>query len=177
MRGVPVSITGVKCKETGYGRVRRTTFVFTNARFDKVDDAGVVGYIAAKLYDFAEGVIFVKGATIDLQVARAADSAAARLSDTFDGDIALGTTANAHDASMATTEANIVASTAIPQAVAGVATASGQSTAVAFLNGAVTPVDLYLNLNFDDADQDGAAVVELTGTVDVHWEYLGNPVA
>lgn len=95
----------------------------------------------------------------------------------FDGDFAIGSAIAANDNALTSTEADIIASTTMPQAVAGATTAKGFSAAQVRLDGTATPKDLYLNFLIDDADQDidaAAATLVVNGTITVHWTNLGD---
>lgn len=95
----------------------------------------------------------------------------------YDGDFSVGTVIAANDNALTSTEADIIASTAMPQAVAGATTAKGYSAASVRLDGTTTPKDLYLNFLIDDADQDidaSSATLVANGTIVIHWTNLGD---
>ncbi len=151
----------------------KTVLTFVNAPLALIDTAGVVARCALKIFDFPEGNIQIIGATVNLALTKSA----AGVNADFDGDVALGSAAAAGDATLTSTEANIVPSTATPQAVAGATTAKALSTASVLLDGTATPVDLYLNVLVDDADQDVTTTptnLIANGTVTVLWANLGD---
>lgn len=95
------------------------------------------------------------------------------ITDTFDGDFSIGTTADAN-ATLATTDVDIVASTAMGAATAGVSprirALTANSSGVLTNNVTIfdnTAADLELNLNvlIDDAAISAAAVVRAKGTL------------
>lgn len=93
----------------------------------------------------------------------------------FDGDFGVGTVTAGNNNALATTEQNIIPTTATAQAVAGATTALGiNAAAIAPLDGTSTPVDIFLNFLIDDADQDGGGVLLVSGTLTIHWINLGD---
>lgn len=181
MYGAIVSKAGLSVKETGYGKSRRTEIVFRDVSYSVVDDAGVVGLVCNKIYDFAPGAILVKGAVADLTVLGANPAGAKGLNTAgdWDGDFGVGTVVGA-GATLASTEQNIIPTTEIPQAVAFASTIKGVSTSTEagkVLDGTGTAIDLYLNILIDDADQDAtanAATLTLNGSITIDWEDLGD---
>ena len=83
-----------------------------------------------------------------------------------------------NNATLATTEQNIIPTTATPQAVSGATTAKGvATTASQLLDGTSTAVDLYVNFLVDDADHDVTTTpcnLILNGTVSVYWLNAGD---
>lgn len=151
----------------------KTVLTFKNTPLPLIDAAGVVARCALKIFDFPEGNIQIIGATANLALTKSA----AGVNADWDGDFALGSTAAAADAALAGTEANVIPSTATPQAVAGATTAKGLSTGGVLLDGTATPVDLYLNVLVDDADQDVTTTptnLIANGTITVLWANLGD---
>lgn len=150
------------------------TFELVDAVVPMVDNAGVVAYGSLKIADFAQGAVQFLGATSNLAVTKSS----AGIDAAFDGDFALGTVAANNGATLATTEQNVIPTTAMPQAVAGATTAKGQSTAVsAVIDGTTTPVALYINALVDDTDHDVTttpANLILNGTVTVTFINYGD---
>jgi len=170
-----VSGTGVSVEELSDGITNKTTFTFTNVDLALVDEAGVVAYAGLKIYDCPAGVIQFIGALADLDLTKSS----AGVNDDWDGDFGVGTVTASNNNSLATTEQNILPSTATPQAVAGVTTANGFSTATenANIDGTSTAADIYLNLLVDDADHDvtgTACNIIVNGTLTVFWRNLGD---
>ena len=103
-----------------------------------VDEAGVGAYGGVKLLDFPQGAIVFHGAMVNFTATKTV--AAGVISDTFDGDVALGTVTATNTAlaskTLALTENGIIPYTAMAQAVAGVAAVKAQS-----LNGVVALTD------------------------------------
>ena len=141
-----------------------------------VDEAGVVAYAGLKILDLPAGAITLLGASANLTILKDA----AGVNADFDGDFGIGTVTASNNATLATTEQNIIPTTALPQAVAGATTAKGQSTATevgAVFDGTTTPVDVYLNFLVDDADHDvttTATNLTVSGTIDIVYAELGD---
>lgn len=167
------SVTGLTLADEGFGGLRKYTFTFDDVAVTMADEAGVVGYGGLKIMDFAAGAILVLGAVADLDLTKSS----AGINDTWDGDFGVGTVTASNNATLASTEQNIIPTTATPQAVSGATTANGQSTGVAFLDGTSTAVDVYLNFLVDDADHDitgTAANIIVNGTLTIWAINLGD---
>jgi hypothetical protein len=170
---IPV-VAGLSVKETGAGPYRQTVLTFADVAFSLVDEAAVVAYAGKKVYDFPEGVIKVFGAVANLAI----EGSSAGVNDTFDGDFGLGTVTASNNNTLASTEQNIIPTTATPQAVAKATTAKGLNAAdIAPLDGTGTAIDLFLNFLVDDADQDVTttpADLVVNGTIVINWMVLGD---
>ena len=95
------------------------------------------------------------------------------ITDTFDGDFGIGTTPDAN-ASLATTDVDIIQSTAMGAATAGVSPRIRSVTAntsgiltnnVTIIDNTAADLELNLNVLIDDAAISGAAVVRAKGTL------------
>lgn len=171
--GTVVSKAGLSVKEFGEaGPVRCTVFTFDDMTVTMTDEAGVVLYGGQKLYDFPNGVIKFIGAVADLDLLGTGNVAAS-----WDGDFGVGTTTAGNNNALATTEQNVIPTTATPQAsTAKVTTANGFSTATedASVDGTSTAVGLYLNFLVDDADHNGGGITVTSGTLKVYWILMGD---
>ena len=138
-----VAGAGNSVVEDGDNAVHKTTISLVDTAVTLVDEAGVVAYGSLKIYDFPEGLIYIIGAVMDIDLTKSSAGVIA----TWDGDVALGTVAADNDATpLATTEEDIIPNTATPQATAGVTTADGVSTATehAIHDGTGTAKDIFL---------------------------------
>lgn len=117
----------------------------------QVDGATGVGFGTAVIGDFPQGNILLLGAVSYLRFTKAA--AASGIQAAFDGDYSIGTTPTA-DATLASGDINVVPSTAIGAATAGVSpVARGASSAApAILDNTDGSLELNLNLLIDDAN-------------------------
>ena len=153
------------------GVARKTVLTFTNRTIALTDEVGVIAYGGTKIYDFPEGVVFLFGALADLTITKDA----AGVNDTWDGDFSLGTATAGNNANLGGSEANIIPSTATPQAVAGATTAKGVTDAQnksTIHDGTTTPIDMFLNFLVDDADHNVAATptnLVVNGTITFFW--------
>lgn len=145
--GMPAG-TGVSMSQNP-GTISKV-LTFLNTPLPLIDTAATVARCALKIFDFPDGQVKIIGATVDLVLTKSA----AGVNADWDGDFSLGTVAAAADATLTGTEANVIASTATPQAVAGVSSAKAIIAADVLLDGTATAIDLYLNVLVDDADQD-----------------------
>ena len=167
-----VAHSSVTAEECGCGAVHHTQLTLSGSPVLMLVEAVTVGWGSLKLYDMPAGAIQFLGAVANLTVERFGTE----ISATFDGDFGIGTVAADNDASLATTEQNIIPTTATPQAVAGATTAKGQSTAAESIvvKGTTTAVDVYLNLLVDIADISDADGLTVNGTIDLFWINLGD---
>lgn len=164
-----VAGTGVAVTEAGNSVYHRTTFTLTDVEVTLADEAGVVAHGGLKIYDFPEGLINILGASANLTI-----EAGTGINADADGDFSIGTVTASNNATLATTEQNILPTTATPQLVASAGTAKGVSTAVSVIDGTSTAIDAYLNFLIDDADQDGGGVITCNGTITIAWVYMGD---
>lgn len=167
--------TGVTAKELGVGGFQTTILTFVNTPVPLTDEAGVVAYGGLKVYDFPQGYIFMQGAVADLAITKSS----AGVNADWDGDIGVGTVTASNNASMASTEQNIIPTTATPQAAAGATTGKAVSTPTehAILDGHTTAIDAFLNLLVDDGDQDVTTTpcnLIVNGTLTLHWLFMGD---
>ena len=177
--GVPdlgdVNGSGVAVEELSDGITNKTTFTFTDFAAALTDEAGVVAYSGNKIYDCPAGVIQFIGAVADLDLTLSA----AGVNADWDGDFAIGTVTASNNGTLASTEQNILPTTATPQASGSATTANGFSTASENINvdGTSTAVDVYLNFLVDDADHDVTSTptnIIVNGTITLFWRNLGD---
>lgn len=166
----------ITVQEYGGGPLRKTVLTCTATPITISDDAGVAQYGGVKVYDFPEGMLCTLGAVIDGSL-----TGYASLIDTFDGDVALGTATATTGATLTGTEADILQSVALTQAVSEVANCDAQSVATALTesgarwhDGTATAKDMYLNFVIDDNAAHGAGTATFTGTISFVWMILGD---
>ncbi len=167
-----VGANGVTATTHVTGSVYRTVLSLSALVIAMADNAGVVAYGSKKLLDFPEGQIRINSVVPDIALTKSS----AGIDATFDGDAGLGTVAANNGAALATTEQDIVNTTALAQAVAGATRFNAINSTPAIFDGSTTAVDLYLNLLVDDSDHDVTttpANLVATGTVTILWENLG----
>jgi hypothetical protein len=171
--GAKPTKTGLSLSEDGFGDFRKSTFTFTDMAIAMADEAGVVAYGSQKLYTFPLATVKIFGARADIALTKSS----AGINATWDGDFGLGSTAAGNNAALATTEQNIIPTTATPQAVSGATTAKGNNIAdIAVFDGNGSVLELFLNFLIDDADHDIGGTpgnLILNGTVEAWW--FANP--
>lgn len=156
-----------------FGGVRRTVLRLDAKAIPLVDAAGVVAYAGLKIFDFPEGDLVILAASANLSILKSS----AGVNADFDGDFAVGTVTASNNATLASTEQNIVPTTPTPQAVAGATTAKGRLAAPVSLDGTGGALDAYLNFLVDDTDHDVTttpANLVVTGTVTIVWATAGD---
>lgn len=167
---------GVVAAERCVGSICQTVFTLTNATITITDPGGAAAYGGLKIYDFPEGRLLALGVVADLTLTEASGT----IDAAFDGDISLGTTAADVTATLhnPVTEDDWVPTVSTTQAIASVAAADFQSTVTEQVihDGHTTPIDLYLNVEIDDADitTGGADSLTANGTITVTWINLGD---
>lgn len=159
--------------DRGDAAMQQTVLSFEDVTVALTDEAGVIAFGSKKIFDFPAGSIAILGATVDLALTKSS----AGVDDDWNGDFSMGSAAAGNNAALEGTEANVIASTATPEASGGATTATGRSTAAVYLDGTSTAVDLYLNFLVDDADHNvtgTACNLILNGTVTVTWVNQGD---
>jgi hypothetical protein len=140
--------TGVSAKAAP--AVVQQIVTFVNAVVPLVDNPGVGASGSFNFFTFAAGQINIIGAVANLALTKSSTGVNA----TWNGDFGVGTVAADNSATLTATEQDVIASTSTPAAVAGATTAKGKLATADLVDGSVTPVELFLNLLVDDADQD-----------------------
>lgn len=173
--GLPSHST-ITAKEYGDGVNHKTVLTCVATPIAFLDDAGVAQYGGVKVYDFPEGLLNTQGAVIDGEL-----TLPAPFIDTYDGDVALGSATASTGATLTGTEADILQSTAISQAVAKVAVCDAITIATALtesggrhLDGTGTAKDLYLNFVIDDNAAHTAETGYFSGTITINWSIQGD---
>ena len=178
--GVGTSSTaGVAVFEKGTG-VSKQTYLECNAVTVTItDDAGTAQFGGVKLYDFPEGMTYMKGCLVSGILTAGVTGT---IIDNWDGDVALGTATATTGATLIGTEADIVTSTAVSAGASdkdGVVSAVSIATALTesgarWFDGTSTAKDLFLNFVIDDDGTHTAGTATFTGTVIVNWEMIGD---
>jgi len=141
------------------------------------DDPGVAQYGGVKVYDFPAGLLNFQGAVIDGSLT--IDDT--EMTDAFDGDVALGTATATTGSTLTGTEADLLQSTALTQAVAQVANCDAITIATAltesgarWLDGTTTAKDMYINFVIDDGAAHITGTGSFTGTIEFVYCILGD---
>lgn len=172
--GAPVGSNGVTAVERGNDVLHKTILTLTDVPIT-VRDAEQGGGI--KIYDFPEGVINLVGASMRNMTVKTTSVTADTLNATASaGRIGVGTVTQAN-ATLATTEQDIVpVTTFTPAAINVASTAVGNHLAATVKkDGHTTAVDAFLNISVPTAtDIDANATVLVSGTVEITWNSDGD---
>ncbi len=158
----------VSVVEQGNGVVHKTILTLTALSISMTDATTAGCHGSHKLYDFPAGNIAILGATCNLTTAAGVGG----ISDTA----ALVGSVGTGDATLTSTEANIIPSTSGTLS-GGNGTLKGASTAGATLDGTTTTgaaIDAYLNIAVPDAGSTGNDTLTVSGTITISWINLGD---
>lgn len=175
--GSAPSVSGlVASQEKVFTGMRRVELTFTNVVATWTDNGATGAGGGIKVYDFPEGLINIYGCALNI-TALTAGTAALATGSTL-GLFSVGTvgttTANF---TLTSTEANIIASTALGTLTAYAITAavSAVNTSVVVLDGTATAVDLYVNFGGSDATESTAnSTITFTGTMVLVYACVGD---
>lgn len=162
----------VTAVEYGDDTHKKVVLTLTATPLTLADDAGVGQYGGVKLYDMAAGNYLFLGAAIDANITLVE----AAWIDTAAGDVGLGTTAVTDGNALATTEQNIIPTTAIAAMVAQTGPIDALSTAATsgvILGTTAAPADVILNVRIDDDVAHAAGTATITGTVTLIFSKIG----
>lgn len=159
-----VAGTNVTLKSEKNLRVNKTVIRLSGATITMTDN-GTDGSGGLKIYDFPAGEITILAATTSLTYAYSSATDSAVISS-------LGTATAGADATLTSTEADVIASTATAIATSA-GTFNGCSTAVGVFNGTATAKDLYLNIA-TATNPGGNQTMTATGDVTVVWLSAGD---
>lgn len=175
MAGFQVGI-GVKAQQQGFQNLQKTVLRLTNLTVALTDNAGVIAYLGQEVFDFPEGLIMFHGAVANLVVTKSS----AGVNANWAGNFSLGTVTANNNASLTSTEADLVPSTACSAASAGVGAAngkSGSSQAPQLLDGTSSAKKVFLNYLVNDTDHDVTTTpcsLIFNGTITLFWTNLGD---
>lgn len=159
-KGLPRSLARGKGQYT----VKKQKFAFKDVAISVAGTSGV-GYGSAVIGDLPEGNILFLGA-VAYATFTTSDS---DVQATYDGDYSVGTTATS-DATLSSTDANLIGSTALGAATAGVSpTARGTGVTAAILDNTDGSLEVNLNLIIDDANISGTGDFTASGVVEIAY--------
>jgi len=164
--GTLAAVAGLTCKEFGFGPDRMTLFIFTNVAIT-VTDNGSTGSVGTKLYDYPKGLIDVAGGVSKLTYAYTSATDANLTS-------AVGSVTAAADGTLASTEQDLIPSTATAIA-SSVGTFSGKTVTrpTTLLDGTATAKSVFFNMA-TSSDPGASAVITVNGWILVKWANLGD---
>lgn len=168
----------VVATEQGDSLSHRTILTCTSLPISLADDAGVAQYGGVQVYTMPEGLIFSKGAMISGNLTLGVTGT---IIAAFTGVNALGTVTASTGATLVSTEATWLQSTANATASASVAAISSVSVATALtesssriVNGTSTPAPVFLNFAIADDATHTAGTGTFTGVITISWEKIGD---
>lgn len=163
--GVPTIVSGVTSSEES-GAIRRTTFTLTALPIPIVDHTVAGSHGGVQLYTFPRGLTQIFGGKTSLTLTGDGTSIAANAAFVS----SVGTVVVAIDnATLTTTEADIVPSTACTLS-SSAGTASGiTATAPGLFDGSSTAKAAFLNFACPDAGTSADGVLTVSGTVTIAW--------
>jgi hypothetical protein len=168
----------IKVTESGDDTVHRTLLTATGLPISVADDAGVAQYGGALVYTFPQGLIHLHGAIIDGALTMGATGT---IIDAFTGVVALGSVVATTGATLITTEATWLQSTAMTTAVTKVAVCDAISIATQvtesggrWYDGTTTAGPMFLNFAIADDVTHTAATGTFTGTIQFIWSNIGD---
>lgn len=136
-----------------------------------------VFYGGVKVYDFPEGMLLFLGAVIDGSLT----TTSATATPLYDGDVSLGTITADSTNTLTSTEADLLISNALTQAVAYVANCDAQPSATQITesgalwsDGTAAAKDMYLNFLIDEDAGNATGSGTFTGTVEFTYIMLGD---
>jgi len=131
-----------------------------------------VGFGSAVISGLPQGNILLLGAVAYAQFSKNGD---ADVQDTFDGDFSIGTVPTADVDVSDTGEADIIASTPLGAATAGLSPVLRVTNAAqAIIDNTAADLELNLNLLIDDANISGAATFLVNGSLNIAYIVLGD---
>lgn len=171
---VPAALNGT-CIATEYGDnlLHKTVLTLTACPISLADDAGQAQYGGVLIYTFPRGLIASIAACVEGNLTLGVTGT---FIDAFTGVNALGTVAASTGASLVSTEATWLQSTANATASSKVAAISSVSIATQLTesggrvhDGRATASPVYLNFAIADDDSHTAGTGTFTGTVTIMW--------
>jgi hypothetical protein len=167
--GTPVG-TGVTKEET-VAVFKRTVLSLVDTPLNLTDDPGVIQFGGVEIFDFPQGNLIILSAKVKGNFT----SLTGTMIPNFTGSVGLGTTTAIAGATLATTQSDILPSTAITTAVAKVAAVDAAPTPVIpnsgarWLDGRVTAKKAFLNFKVTDDATHTSGTAKFTGEVEIIW--------
>lgn len=164
--------TGVTVKELS-GGMKKTVLTFANVSIPITDATTNGAYGSLKIYDFPEGNLMYAGGTTNLTIARVGTN----ITTTAAIVGSVGTVAATADATLTSTEADLIPSST-GTLTAGAGTLKGKSVTanLAILDGTTTAKDAYLNFAMPDAATTANVndALLVNGTITLLWANAGD---
>lgn len=160
--------TGVSTVQ-GLTAIQTAVLKLTNTPIPTVDATTNGAQGSLKVFTFPAGVITIVGASTDLTIARVGTAIAAGAAVVG----AVGSVTAGVDATLTSTEANIVGST-VSTLTAGAGVTKGVNGSPVTLNGTQTNAAAWLNFAIPDADSSGNDTLTVNGTITINYLLSGD---
>lgn len=168
------SVSGLTITESGQGALRTSVLTLTNVNIPITRNGTTAVYGGLQLATFPEGVHNLIGAVASLTITRGETT---NMTATAPLVAAVGSVTASNNATLTSTEADAVPSTAFTL-VAGTKTNGGHLATAAIYDGHTTARPVFLNVAGDNiTDQcvaTGNSSVNVTGSIVLHWAQLGD---
>lgn len=174
---VPAAVAAyVVATETGDNVIHKTVLTCTALPLSIADDAGVAQYGGVKVYTFPAGLISSQAARVEGNLTLGTTGT---IIDAFTGVNALGTVTASTGATLVSTEATWLQSTANATASSKVAAISSVSVATQLtetgarvVDGRATAAPVFLNFAIADDASHTAGTGTFTGTITLLWSKI-----
>lgn len=144
-----------------------------NLAVSMTDPGSATGWGTAVISGLPEGFVLLLGASIQFEAAHSGDG---NITDTFDGDFAVGSSPTS-DNTLDSGEADVISSTATVTASGGTSTGnSGVSTSseMGVFDNTDGSLELNLNVLLDDGSINGAEDLVVNGVLHVAYTVIGD---
>lgn len=166
-KGTPVTTTGITASHrTGVTQELTITLVNQSVAITDAGASGAGGGL--KVYSFPRGNIKLDNFTTNLTISRVSTAITATAAVVA----ALGTVTAAADATLTSTEADIIPSTTATL-TAGAGVVKARAAASVYVDGTTTAKDVYLNFAIPDAGSTGNDSLLVNGTITLQWNNGG----
>lgn len=164
-QGAPVaSVSGLTGITYIQGLIQQVKITLASMAVTITDTGGVNGaYGSQKIFDCPTGYMLFLGARSNLTF-----TAAAGIGATGTVKHSIGSAAESTNDTLDATQANLIASVSSVLA-ASAGTGKGASTAVLYLDGTSSAVDVYLNFGVADADVTASSSLTVSGTITISF--------
>lgn len=168
------SVSGLTITETGQGALRTSILNLTNVSITITRNGTTSVYGGLQLATFPEGVHNLVGAVASLTITRGETT---NMTATAPLVAAVGSVTASNNATLSSTEADAIPSTAFTL-VAGTKASGGHLATAAIYDGHTTARPVFLNIAGDNATDQcvatGNSSVTVSGSIVLHWAQLGD---
>lgn len=168
------SVSGLTITDSGQGALRTSVLTLTNVNIPITRNGTTAVYGGLQLATFPEGVHNLVGAVASLAITRGETT---NMTATAPLVAAVGSVTASNNATLSSTEADAIPSTAFTL-VAGTKASGGHLATAAIYDGHTTARPVFLNIAGDNATDQcvatGNSSVTVSGSIVLHWAQLGD---